>query len=52
MGCHSSKNTTVAGEAQEPGEHPAGEKPDLEACPEAADGKDVSLKEGAPEQKS
>ncbi|XP_070356710.1 CHD9 neighbor protein [Equus asinus] len=52
MGCHSSKSTKVVGESQEPGEQPAGEEPNLEAGTEAADGKDASLQDGAPERKS
>uniref|UniRef100_A0A8W4FNA7 CHD9 neighbor n=2 Tax=Sus scrofa TaxID=9823 RepID=A0A8W4FNA7_PIG len=52
MGCHSSKSTKVAGESQKPAEEPEGEEPNLEAGPEAADGKDASLKNGAPERKS
>ncbi|XP_053599494.1 uncharacterized protein CHD9NB [Phacochoerus africanus] len=52
MGCHSSKSTKVAGESQKPAEEPEGEEPNLEVGPEAADGKDASLKNGAPERKS
>nr|CAI9696985.1 unnamed protein product [Rangifer tarandus platyrhynchus] len=52
MGCHSSKSTEVAGESQKPAEQPEGEEPNLGAGPEAADGRDTSLKDGAPEQKN
>ena len=33
-------------------EQPEGEEPNLGAGPEAADGRDTSLKDGAPEQKN
>lgn len=53
MGCHSSKTTQVEGESQKPGEQqPSGEEPNLEAGTVAADGKDASMKEGAPEPQS
>ncbi|XP_048211573.1 uncharacterized protein LOC125358464 [Perognathus longimembris pacificus] len=52
MGCHSSKSTEVVEEYQKPGDQPEGEEPKPEAGIEAADHKDASLKEGAPEQKS
>ncbi|XP_070307405.1 CHD9 neighbor protein [Odocoileus virginianus] len=52
MGCHSSKGTEVAGESQKPAEQPEEEEPNLGAGPEAADGRDASLKDGAPEQKN
>ncbi|XP_045842957.1 uncharacterized protein LOC123930748 [Meles meles] len=52
MGCHTSKSTKVVGESQKPGEQPKGEEPNLEAGAEAADGKDISLKDGGPAPKS
>ncbi|XP_068407438.1 CHD9 neighbor protein-like [Eschrichtius robustus] len=52
MECHSSKSTKVAGESQKPAEQPEGEEPNLGAGTEAADGKDASLKDGAPDQKN
>ncbi|XP_048960460.1 CHD9 neighbor protein [Canis lupus baileyi] len=52
MGCHTSKSTKVVGESHKPGEQPEGEEPNLEAGAEAADGKDISSKDGGPALKS